>query len=197
MRLAELCDIHSTYTARGKLVPLAEGGVPALQLSNVVAGDVISPSRLQRFDLPKLPDRHYVRGGEVVFRSRGNSTIAMAIPDNLAEAIAVIMPVLIIRPDRNRILPEYMAWAINQPAAQHKLAMDARESSLRMIPLPTLKNLDIPVPDLATQKKIADLDTLSRQEGRLLRRLAKQRERLISALLAQKATDTKQKEPAQ
>ena len=32
MRLAELCDIHSGYTARGRLEPLPEGGVPTLQL---------------------------------------------------------------------------------------------------------------------------------------------------------------------
>ncbi len=196
MRLVGLGDIHSTYTARGKLVPLAKGGVPALQLRDVVAGGSISPARLQRFDLPELSDRHYVRGGEVVFRSRGDSTIAMAIPGDLVEPIAVIMPLLIIRPDQSRILPEYMAWAINQPAAQQRLAAEAQGSSLRMIPLFALKNLDIPVPDLATQKKIADLDALSRHEGSLLRRLANQRGRLMSALLAQMATDAKQKETA-
>jgi len=197
MHLAELSDIHSTYTARGRLVPLAKGGVPGLQLRDVATEGPICLSRLQRFDLPELAYHHYVRGGEVVFRSRGDSTIAMAIPDDLTEPVAVIMPLLIIRPDRSRVLPEYLAWAINQPAAQHRLAAEAQGSNLRMIPLSALKDLDIPVPDLATQKKIVELDALTRRESSLLRRLAEQRERLTSILLAQVATDARREEIAQ
>jgi len=35
MRLVELSDIHSGYTARGRLDPLPQVGVPALQLRDV------------------------------------------------------------------------------------------------------------------------------------------------------------------
>jgi hypothetical protein len=121
MRLAELSDIHSGYTARGRLEPLPEGGVPALQLRDVGTEGAAPGPDFQRYDLSKLPDRYFVRGGEVVFRSRGEPNAAAAIRDPLPEPAVVIVPLVIVRPDRARVLPEYLAWAINQPDAQRRL----------------------------------------------------------------------------
>lgn len=196
MRLAELSDIHSGYTARGRLDPLPEGGVPALQLRDVgTNGEVLGPD-FQRYDLGNLSDRYFVSGGEVVFRSRGEPNAAAAIPDPLPEPAVVIVPLVIVRPDRCRVLPEYVAWAINQPDAQRKLDAEAQGTSLRMIPMAVLENLEIAVPDLPTQKRIVELDALARQEGQLLRQLAARREELISAILGEAAKAADQKEIA-
>jgi hypothetical protein len=196
MRLAELSDIHSGYTARGKLDPLTEGGVPALQLRDVgTNGDAPGPD-FQRYDLEKLSDRYFVRGGEVVFRSRGEPNAAAAIPASLPEPVVVIVPLVIIRPDMDRVLPEYLAWAINRPDAQRRLGAEAQGTSLRMIPMAAVENLDIAVPDLPTQKRIVELEALARQEGQLLRRLASLRENLASAILGDVANTADQKEIA-
>lgn len=196
MRLAELSDIHSGYTARGRLDPLPEGGVPALQLRDVGVGGEALGSDFQRYDLDKLSDRCFVRGGEVVFRSRGEPNAAAAIPDPLPEPVAVIVPLVIIRPNRDRVDPEYLAWAINQPDAQRRLGAEAQGTSLRMIPMAALEDLDIAVPDLPTQKRIVELDALARQEGQLLRRLAALRGQLVSAILGEAAHAADQKEIA-
>ena len=196
MRLAELSDIHSGYTARGRLDPLSEGGVPALQLRDVgTIGEAPGPD-FQRYDLDKLSDRYFVRGGEVVFRSRGEPNAAAAIPATLPEPVVVIVPLVIIRPDRDRVHPEYLAWAINQPDAQRRLGAEAQGTSLRMIPMAVLENLEIAVPDLQTQRRIVELDALSRQEGQLLRRLAALRGQLVSAILGEAANAADQKEIA-
>lgn len=197
MRLAELSDIHSGYTARGRLDPLPEGGVPALQLRDVGTNGEEPGPDFQRYDLGELSDRYFVRGGEVVFRSRGEPNAAAAIPDPLPEPVAVIVPLVIVRPDRRRVLPEYLAWAINQPDAQRKLGAEAQGTSLRMIPMAALEDLEIAVPDLQTQRLIVELDTLARQEGQLLRQLAALREALVSAILGDAAKAADQKEIAQ
>jgi len=196
MRLAELSDIHSGYTARGRLEPLPEGGVPALQLRDVGTEGAAPGADFQRYDLGKLPDRYFVRGGEVVFRSRGEPNAAAAICDPLPEPAVVIVPLVIVRPDRDRVLPEYVAWAINQPDAQRRLGAEAQGTSLRMIPMAVLENLEIAVPDLQTQRRIVELDALSRQEGQLLRRLAALRGQLVSAILGEAANAADQKEIA-
>lgn len=196
MRLSDLSDIHSGYTARGRLDPVPEGGVPALQLRDVgTTGEMPSPN-FQRYHLNKLSDRYFVRGGEVVFRSRGEPNAAAAIPDPLPEPVVVIVPLVIVRPDRGRILPEYLAWAINQPEAQRQLSAEAQGTSLRMIPKTVLENLEIAVPDLPTQKSIVELNALARQEGQLLRQLAARRENLLSAILGEAAKAADQKEIA-
>lgn len=196
MRLVELSDIHSGYTARGRLDPLPEGGVPALQLRDVGTNGEEPGPDFQRYDLGELSDRYFVRGGEVVFRSRGEPNAAAAIPDPLPEPVAVIVPLVIVRPDRRRVLPEYLAWAINQPDAQRKLGAEAQGTSLRMIPMAALEDLEIAVPDLQTQKRVVELDALARQEGRLLRQLAARRETLVSAILGDAAKAADQKEIA-
>ncbi|MDE3238033.1 MAG: restriction endonuclease subunit S [Paracoccaceae bacterium] len=196
MRLGDLADIRSGYTARGKLVPMVGGGVPALQLSDVGAGAEALGLRVQRYDLDNLSDRYFVRGGEVVFRSRGEPNAAAAIPDQLPEPVAIIVPLVIVRPDRHRVLPEYVAWAINQPDAQRRLGAEAQGTSLRMIPMAALENLEISVPDLPTQKRIVELDALARREGQLLRQLAARREELVSAILGDAAKSADQKEIA-
>ena len=194
MRLAELSDIHSGYTARGRLEPLPEGGVPALQLRDVGAEGAAPGPDFQRYDLGKLPDRYFVRGGEVVFRSRGEPNVAAAIRDPLPEPAVVIVPLVIVRPDRDRVLPEYLAWAINQPDAQRRLGAEAQGTSLRMIPMAVLENLEISVPDLPMQKRIVELNALAQQEGKLLRQLAASREELVSVILGEAAKAADQKE---
>lgn len=196
MRLSELSDIHSGYTARGKLDPVPEGGVPALQLRDVgTTGDMSGPD-FQRYHLNNLSDRYFVRGGEVVFRSRGEPNAAAAIPDPLPEPVVVIVPLVIVRPDRSRILPEYLAWVINQPDAQRQLGAEAQGTNLRMIPKTVLENLEIAVPDLTTQRSIVELNALARQEGQLLRQLATRRETLLSTILGEAAKAADQKEIA-
>ena len=194
MRLAELSEIHSGYTARGRLNPLQEGGVPALQLRDIGTNGEAPGPNFQRYDLGELSERYFVRGGEVIFRSRGEPNAAAAISDPLPEPVAVIVPLVIVRPDRARVLPEYLAWAINQPDAQRRLGAEAQGTSLRMIPMAALEDLEIAVPDLTTQKRIVELNALARQEGHLLRHLAARRETLVSAILGEAAKAADQKE---
>lgn len=196
MRLAEISDIHSGYTARGRLDPLTVGGVPALLLRDVGINGEVPGDDFQRYDLGELSDRYFVSGGEVVFRSRGEPNAAAVIRDPLPEPVVVVVPLVIMRPDKSRILPEYLAWAINQPDAQRRLGAEAQGTSLRMIPMAALENLKIAVPDLLTQKRIIKLDSLARQEGQLLRQLAARREGLVSAILGEAAKAADQKEIA-
>lgn len=196
MRLGELCNIHSGYTARGKLEPLPKGGVPALQLRDVSTDGETLTNALPKYDLSKLSDRYFVSGGEVVFRSRGEPNTATAIRDALPEPAAVIVPLVIMRPDKARVLPEYLAWAINQPAAQRRLSAEAQGTSLRMIPMSVLERLDIEVPDLHTQHCIVELNALARQEARLLGAITARRGQLVSTILAEAARAADQKEVA-
>lgn len=187
MQLGELCDIHSGYTARGRLEPIAEGGMPAIQLRDVGSQGGVSGSLLQRYDLADLSDRYLVRGGEVIFRSRGEPNTAAVVSAELSEPAAVIVPLIIMRPDQSRVLPAYLAWAINQPDAQRKLGSEAQGTSMRMIPKTVLERLDIPLPDLETQHRIAAMDALARREGGLLRELADRREQFNSLILSERA----------
>lgn len=187
MRLGKLCEIHSGYTARGRLEAMPSEGMLAIQLRDLGHGEALNGNTLERYDLPNLADRYLVHGGEVIFKSRGEPNTAAVVDSMLQEKIAVMLPLLILRPDITRLAPAYLAWAINQHDAQRKLGAEAQGTSIRMISKATLQNLEIPIPDLETQHRIATLDALSKKEGRLLRDLANSREQLHSKILSERA----------
>lgn len=196
MRVGELSSIHSGYTARGRLEPVADRGTPAIQLRDLRTDDEVLGPPLYRYDLGKLADRYLVRGGEVVFRSRGDLNTAVPVGAALAEPAVVIVPLLIVRPNKEMVLPEYLAWAINQPDAQRRLGAEAQGTSLRMIPMAVLERLEIAVPNLQTQRRIVEANALARREGRLLRELAACREKFMSLVLGEAAKNTDQREAA-
>lgn len=196
MKLAQICEIHSGYTARSGLEQRLVGGIQALQLGDIGSADPEVLPDCRRYDLSEIAPRYLIRGREVVFRSRGQPNCAIAVESILPEPIAIISPLVILRPDYRIILPEYLAWLINHPASQRILDVEAQGTSIRMIPISVLERLRIVVRDLSMQRRIIELDRLRRREGRLLHELAARRKLLVDAAMAKVAMAAEQKEIA-
>lgn len=183
-RLADVCSIQTGYTARGALNPVPSGGVPAIQLRDLRQGDFDS-ARLPKYAFEGSIDRYWATPGDVLFRSRGETNTAVAVSETSDAAVAVL-PLLILRANRNEIEPNYLAWFINQPPAQRYFDNCARGTGIRMIPRPCLEDLEIELPDLGTQRHVVEIDRLARRETELLTLLAEKRRTFASAtLLAQ------------
>ena len=187
MRLADACTIHTGYTARGRLEPTATGGVLAIQLRDISPDGFIDPERLARVQLDGLADRYFVRTGDVVFRSRGERNTASALNERLQEPALAVLPLMVLRPKRDVVTPEYLAWAINQPPAQRHFDVAARGTNIRMIPRSSLDDLELDVPDIATQKKIVAVDALAERERELSQLAAEARRRMMSLILVERA----------
>lgn len=187
MRLADACTIHTGYTARNRLEPTTAGGVPAIQLRDISPEGVIDPERLTRVQLDGLADRYFVRAGDVVFRSRGDRNTASALSERLREPALAVLPLIVLRPKRDVVTPEYLAWAINQPPAQRHLDVTARGTNIRMIPRSSLDDLEIDVPDLETQKKIVAVDRLAERERELSLFAAEKRRKMMGLILVERA----------
>ena len=97
----------------------------------------------------------------------------------VAEVLAA--PMLLIRP--HGVLPEYLSWYLNAPATQAQLAAMAEGTSVRMISAEALKALDVPLPPLAIQRRIAQVAALAEQEQTLLERITTLRQRLTTHFL--------------
>ena len=186
MRLSQVCGIHSGYTARSRLELAPQGGLPVLQLRDVSAGADFAVPEPLRYDLPAA-ERFQVVDGDLIFRSRGEPNTAAVVRSALPEPVVVIAPLMILRPDRRKLLPDFLAWSLNRPETQRALSSEAQGTSLRMISVATLEKLQIAVPDLATQKQIVEIDALGRREARLLQQLAASRTQLLTTLLGEVA----------
>ena len=189
MRLPDISTIRTGYTVRGRLEAAERGGLLTIQLGDISSDGSVSPEQLTRVCLDDLPDRYFVRAGDVVFRSRGERNTAFALDDRFREPALAVLPLFVLRPKMDIVLPEYLAWAMNQPPAQRHFDSFARGTNLRMVPRASLDALDIDVPELETQRKIVAIDALAERERALSVLAADKRRQLTGLILADRAKD--------
>jgi len=188
MRLTDICVIHTGYTARGRLEPATEEGVLAIQLGDISPRGAIKPEDLTRIQIEDPPERYLVRAGDVLFRSRGGRNTASALDKRLREPALAVLPLIVLRPNRNVVTPEFLAWAINQPPAQRHFDVAARGTNIRMIPRSSLDDLELDVPDIETQRRIVAVDALAERERELSQLAAETRRKMMSLILVERAS---------
>lgn len=185
--LAQLCDIQIGHTARSRLDLADADGIPAVQLRDTRPEGGMAIGPVSRYRLDPIPDRYWARTGDVLFRSRGDRNTATVLGTGFQGPAVAVMPLVILRPKAGRVDPGYLAWCINQPAAQRHFDDCARGTGMRMIPMGCLSDLEIAVPDLATQRAIAEVADLAAREQELATRLAEKRRQLTAFALHERA----------
>lgn len=188
MRLPDVCAISTGYTARGRLEPTSIGGLRAIQLGGVDVRGRVRPAHLTRVRLEDVADRYFVSAGDVLFRSRGERNIAFALGTEFQEPALAVLPLMILRPNCKIVTPEYLAWIINQAAAQCHFDRAARGTNMRMVPRSSLDDLEVDIPDIESQRRIVAVDSLAERECELSLLAAETRRKLTSLSLAECAS---------
>lgn len=188
MNLGELAEIQMGYPFRSRLEHDPQGDVAVIQMKDIDDTNLLHPEDATRVKLPKPKDkaRHLLRAGDLLFRSRGRSNGAAQVLEGIAPAV-LSAPLLRIRP--HSVLPAYLCWYLNAPATQAQLGALAAGTSVRMISAEALKALEVPVPSLDTQQRIAQAAALADQEESLMARIATLRKRVIERLLMKSANE--------
>lgn len=186
--LKKIADIQMGYPFRSGLDRTDNGNVLVIQMKDIDEGSRLQTSDLIPVDLPRLKDGHQVQKGDLLFRSRGRANTAALIDVQLDLAVAAA-PLLLLRPNPEKVLPAYLAWYINQPQAQAYLERQASGTISRMINKKAVADMPIDLPPLNRQKQIAALADLAGREQELLRLLAQKRQTYIDGLLMQLALE--------
>tara|TARA_R110000787_G_scaffold88103_12_gene187272 strand:- start:3331 stop:3939 length:609 start_codon:yes stop_codon:yes gene_type:complete len=187
MKLTDVCGIQMGYTLRGRVEPVASGGVRVIQMGDFSSDGRIEPDALACLPLEKNVDRYLVGAGDVLFRSRGERNTATALDDEFGEPALAASPLIVLRPKKRKIEPAYLAWALNQRRAQGHFDSWARGTRLRMVPKASLDELEIDLPDLATQRLIVEVERLATRERHLVEVATEKRKALLDVLLARRA----------
>ncbi|MGN9813819.1 restriction endonuclease subunit S [Streptomyces sp. SD11] len=180
MRLADVCTISTGYTPRARLQSVEVGGVPVVQLGDLSPTGHIDVAGLLR--VPHHPglDRYTVRTGDVLFRSRGARNTAYTLGEEFKEPAVAISPLYILRADKGFILPQYLAWIINQGPSQRHFDSTARGTNMRMVPKSSLDILEVHLPSISHQQSIVALDALAERELHLSNLATRKRRQLAS-----------------
>jgi hypothetical protein len=190
MILGSLAEIQMGYPFRSRLEHDPMGEVSVVQMKDIDVANLVRVDRAIRVSLPEGKAHHLLRPGDLLFRSRGQSNGAALVPDSLGEAV-VAAPILRIRP--RLVLPEYLCWFLNAPLTQLQLASMAAGTSVRMISAEALKDLEVPVPPVIVQRRVAEVAALADHEQSLMARIAAERHRLTTYYLIQHARRTSRK----
>lgn len=188
-KLREIADIRMGYPFRSRLRHEPAGSVAVVQMKDIDEENLLHIEDAVRVELPDLKERHLLRGGDLVFRSRGQTYSAVLVPLSVGPAI-VAAPMFLIRPVR--VLPAYLLWYINLPTTQTTLASMAKGTSVQMISKAALDELEIPLPSRQQQSRVVEFAALASAEQRLLEQVTKERKRLADGVLMWYARNTRQ-----
>ena len=188
-RLKDIATVQMGLSFRSRLEPEKDGGVAVIQMRDLTESHRLdNSSDLIAIDAKNIHQHHFVKCKDLIFRSRGKTTTTAIINAEIDRAV-VAAPLLRIRVTNASVLPEYLCWFINQSSSQAFLHSRATGTAMVMIGKSTLDDLEIPVPDLPNQKKIAVLAGLSDREQALMAKLAKAKAKAIQGILMRLATE--------
>lgn len=188
MKLGEIAEIRPGYLNRHKIEPVESGSHLLVQARDVEAGILACDSvDLIRFNPDHSSRDILLRDGDVVFMSRGvrnYAALLTEVPSNTLVAASFF----VVRVSGRELAPGYLAWYLNQPRAQHHFSQNSgRGVHMPVVRRSVLESLDVPVPPLATQEKIATLFQLSLNEHELTTALLEKRAKLMEAVCLQAA----------
>lgn len=183
-RLRDLASIETGYTVRRppRNAPLTE--FPLLQIGNIgIAGNLVL-EKVSRVKVPPLHSDQVLKAGDILFCARGtraNAAVYGGVPMNALAGSQL----LVIRAKSGRILPEYLAWYINQVPAQKYFAGRTAGSYVPIVHKQTVEDLPVVVPPMAKQKACVELEKLTFKEQSLTEKLRTTRLGLMRSLSAQ------------
>ncbi len=184
-KLKEVADIRAGYPFRGKIKEIEDGEARVIQMRDADPEDGVRWSGLIATDLPGKKQPDWLKPGDLLFVARGYRHFALYLDE--VPGPTVLSPHffrLTVR-ENAEVLPGFLAWQMNQEPAQHYFRKSAEGTQVLNIRRQVLEDLPIVVPSRQKQETISRLNTTWRREQRVLKALADNRKRLLSALARQ------------
>ena len=155
MVLNDICEFivdcpHTTAPDEGAGYPLIRTpniGKGRLDLNGVHrVSEKVYLQRIQR-GMPQDDDLIFAREAPA-----GN----VAIVKN-GEKVCLGQRTVLLRPDKNKVCPDYLVYYILAPEQQYKLLGTANGATVAHVNLPVIRKMSVDLPSLEKQRKIADI----------------------------------------
>lgn len=181
MRTLSLKAIGEIRTGMfGRTVP--DGTVAYLQSKDFESnGSFITPVQ---FDLQYKPsiESHLLRKDDVLFAAKGTRNFGAVFDGSVPAVASTSFFVISIKNDE--VLPEFLAWSLNNSVVQAKLKRHAVGSSIVSISKSMLETIELSVPTIENQRRILEIDSLIHREQELRMQIAELRRNMIERAVA-------------
>lgn len=128
---------------------------------------------------------HLLQDGDVLFAAKGAKNFATVYKTHNGPCVASSTFLVIrIKPEmKDKIIPEFLAWFINNPRTQFWLKSKAIGTALPSISKGALMEMDVYIPNLEKQQAILKINSLRNLERSIQKQLTELREQNIQQLL--------------
>ena len=179
--LGEVSDIQVGYQSRESIHSHANGSHWLIQARDFNKVHQVEWSNLIRFTPSGNTSKPELRLGDILFLAKGHKNFAYLVNRKVDNVLAA-NTFYILRANPESILPEFLSWWLNQTPAQEYIKLNRSGSSLLFVSVTTLSRLEVPIPEIAMQQKIVELQALKLRETDLLNQFLAKRSALIEAV---------------
>lgn len=168
--LSDLAEVHTAVVFRDQAPQEhPEGNVRALAIRDVVSSTPVSWSGLPRVAVAEKYLANCLQEGDVVIPSRGDYYRAWLFTG----ANVPVLPVgqlNVIRPAAG-LNAGYLVWFLNLPTTGTKLKQMLTGTSIKALTKTALQTLEVVLPDLGRQRRIAEIVELAGRIAAIRHRL--------------------------
>lgn len=186
LTLSDIATPRAGYAFRSSVQHDPSGDLAVIQGRDVDADALyVTPSPEKWLQVTSRDIRssteHLLQKGDVLFMARGSKNYAVVIDEDLPQPSMAVASFHVLRPNRARVVPVFLAWLLNQDSSQTYFRANNTGTTIPMVNLDMLKAMPLRLPPLPKQLQIAALIRFTHHERILMEDLATQRQLLLRA----------------
>jgi hypothetical protein len=175
--LSDLAKIMAGHPIRDAVRNVPSGDVAVVQIKNVNADAGVDWPAVTRTVLRGRREPDWLSSGDVLFSARGQRNVAVCLDRPPAKSVCSPHFFLIRVQNADLILPEFLAWQMNQPDARRYFVQSATGSYIKSIRRQVLETLPVLVPPLDRQRLLVRLARAAQREKEVIEKLQENRQR--------------------
>ncbi|MCF8239807.1 MAG: restriction endonuclease subunit S [Melioribacteraceae bacterium] len=182
LQLKDIVEINTGLYQK----PKPGGNVVYFQIRNLTENGQIDPTEeFSYLNSEDISDKYFLRKNDIMFAAKGFTNIAVVYKNEIKPAVASSVFFVLRLNERfiNQILHEFIVWFLNNKLIQIRLQAKAKGTSVKSISKKDLGDIEIPVPDIKTQKRILEMNELWLKEKDLTAKLIEEKDKFYNGLL--------------
>lgn len=183
LKLTDIANISAGHPFRGKIPEVPGTDVKAVQMKNISIGVGVDWNACIETKLVSNKASTLLNDGDILFAARGVNNNAVLIHRLPQGKKAVASPHLfVISVLQKDVLPEYLAWFLNQKPSQRYFQRESEGTLTKSIRRTAIEATPVIVPSLQKQKIIIQLAKALQDEQKILHALISNGETTMNAI---------------
>jgi restriction endonuclease S subunit len=183
--LAQLATVKAGYAFRGKIPERPDGNTLAIQIKDLSEDGEINWQNVIRTSIENPKSKDLLVKGDIIFAARGQRNYAAVVTQGHMPVVCAPHYFVIRIKAPDKVLPEFLAWQLNQQNAQRYFSKSAEGSLQVSINRNVLESTSLVTPAIKTQKLLVALNETAKQEKLILNKLIANRTKQIQGIASE------------